>query len=444
MKIRRIISGIALAACFFQCGSAFSQADAGQQKISVEPPVIGPNAPQSENLPVQPPSDVKGWLLYTFDTSTYGPGGVPWPFSSYFVLKRIGNADAGKTFLSDLDTVSSFKVVPKNFAFILQPKLSPNDQYVIFKDGDRTSSFSSFSLRLYDLRARKLTTIELGDAVGYWPVSWSPNSRYVACLTGGFRFAFGPYVPPGLWVYDVQRQQSHLVIHNVNLIGNIAWTPQNTLLYSLPVMNYFKVFDFDPAGNRPAISLPLNASRPTPSPDGKWIAGLSFIKAKSKAASSNAGQTYLSLFSRKGGKSIVVVPIGDPRRTMLLWSADSSHLYRITRRYNSTTSMEVRFYEYALQSKSDKLIASFTNTDKDGLDEREEEPVFSPLQVSRDGHYLFFTLIQNTNKTQGGRLLYDEYLKALDLRTHLIKDICRIPQSGLDWQDASLPAPQVP
>jgi len=67
----------------------------------------------------------------------------------------------------------------------------------------------------------------------------------------------------------------------------------------------------------------------------------------------------------------------------------------------------------------------------------EERNRFTPLKVSRDGHYLFFLSIQNTNKTQNGRLLYDEYLKCLDLRTHLIQDIIRTSGSGMDWQEDS-------
>ena len=421
MKSIRIFLGIALAACFFSAFTAFSQAKSQQPEIVVEAPVIGTNAPQAKDLSSRPPSDVKGLLLYTFDTSTYGPGGVPWPFSSYFVLKQIGKAGSARTAALDLNQIRSFKVDPSRFEFIFQPKLSPNLQYVIFKAGDHTSSFSSFSLRLYDLRANKLTTMALGDAVGYWPVSWSPNSRYVAYFGGGFRFAFGTYVPVRLWAYDLQRQQSHLVSRSENLIGNIAWTPQNTLLYNLPAMR--GTFEFDPATDRPAVFLHINAPHPAPSPDGKWIASIR--------------QNTLSLFPRKREKIIRASFSGDPAKTALLWSADSRCLYRITRRHRSRSVIQAQFFAYSPSERSEKAIASFEYTNKDGQDDRNEEPIFSPLQVSRDGHFLFFAMIQNTGKTQNGRQLSDEYLKCLDLRTYRIQDICRIPASGLDWHDES-------
>jgi len=123
--------------------------------------------------------------------------------------------------------------------------------------------------------------------------------------------------------YDIKSQLSHLVVRNENLIDNIAWTPQNLLLVSLPGMKSSQSFEFDPRSNQRVNMLSLNASHPTPSPDGKWIAGFSAVNAKSNAAASNDRQISLSLFPYKGGKPTLVDHIANPDMITLLWSPDA-------------------------------------------------------------------------------------------------------------------------
>lgn len=449
--------------------------NANAATATVEKKVFGDQAPQGDNPQFYSPPKISGRLLYTFDTSLETNGGITWPWGNYFVIRRFGLPTTGTADIPP-DVIISNKVDSNTPAFILQPRFSTNGELVAFKLGDRTSSFSSFSLHIYNLKTQTIEKVDAPfDSIWYWPVSWSSNSRYISYFRGGYLLPLGGgYKPMELWVYDLQKHKSQFVVRHENLFRNTTWTQDNLLLYSLmPDRQELRegkllasLYSFDPSGNQTEAPIISDAVSPVASPDGKWVAAFSFGIIPSineidhprtengdknningaQEGENGRGEAYrnkqrsLMLFPRPEGKPVVVNSQADFHRTALMWSVDNLHLYRIVKLYSDDgKEVIVSIYDYALTSKEEKSIVSLTYVNVNGREADETEPLFNPLSVSHDGKFIFYTLIEATGKKKNNVALYDEYLKAIDIQSGEIVTVCRVQESGVDWYDESLP-----
>lgn len=197
---------------------------------------------------------------------------------------------------------------------------------------------------------------------------WSPNSQYIAYFREGI-LPPGNELPMELWIYNLQNHQQTFVVRHDELFHNVAWTPDNRLIYSLipePAAARKGVlaplFIVAPGTNNRAKVLLLDAILPTPSPDGQWIAAFSQGKAGDPKLHALHQQRLLRIFSTGNGEMITVNNHADFNFSALIWSNDSRHLYRATKDFTHYSDknqlIRVHVFDCDLASSKEKEIAS--------------------------------------------------------------------------------------
>ena len=283
------------------------------ESVTVNAPVpIAPTTPYNKPI-FNYPMGIKGRLAYTADTAIYGPGGLQWPWSLYFVIRQFGNQDKYKQVKAGLNLLASYQLHAPHHQFVIQPRLSPNGKYLAIKTGKFGDPNDTFFLHIFDFQTRKLEKVTAPKySIGYWPMFWSPNSQYIAYFREGI-LPPGNELPMELWIYNLQNHQQTFVVRHDELFHNVAWTPDNRLIYSLiPEPEAARkgvlapLFSFAPDTNTKAKVLLLDAILPTPSPDGHWIAAFSQGKAGDPKLHALHKQRLLRLFSADNGEMITV------------------------------------------------------------------------------------------------------------------------------------------
>lgn len=114
--------------------------------------------------------------------------------------------------------------------WLFDPQFSPDGRLLLFKYGNLHERYVGYDLYVWDLNARKMQRI---TRLVYHFVLWSPNGRYVAYVRGADADGNPAFSELQLYTYDITTKQEHLIVQNNGIRGGIAWTPQNTLLYSV-------------------------------------------------------------------------------------------------------------------------------------------------------------------------------------------------------------------
>jgi WD40 repeat protein len=398
---------------------------------------------------------ITGQMAFTHHTAEYGKGGYTWPWDNYFAVRQFPLQEKDQPIPAAQELVSFYKVTVQRPGYIVQPLFSPDGTMLAFKVGAYSSSFDRFTLHIYNINTHTLETIDAPyNSIYFWRALWSPDSRYLLYYRGGFRFPTPGETPPlELWAYDRQAKKSIFIARNAGLLGNVAWTAKNTILYSLTLDNSAN----GEAPIRADVLSPLyeynfttkqstkvleDAIRPTPSPDGKWIIAFGKRLIEEKTVGQQAkrwtSNRYLTLFSRQGEKPNVIREEVAPtiERTFLRWSPDSNICYRLTTLFKGINELQTSVSAIAVNTKQINPVCSFSfgNAGKRAQDEL--IPIFLPLRVSHDGRYLFFWLVQEDGANRQGLTLYDCYIKSIDIFKREVITIARVRENGgVDWLD---------
>jgi len=427
--------------------------------------------PQGDNLIYSSlPTGIKGIEVNIYEDAKYGDRGYEWPWSNYFIFRKVGNPVADNLkYLDNKQNVITYKVNVKANSFIIQPIFSPDGQNLILKMGDSTSSWASFSLYIYNMTLNKLEKIDTGNNVlSYWQLYWSPNCRYIAYYLGGVQYPSGDALPFELWLYDLDKHSSRLVVKGGNSIESVSWTHENKLLYTSTKINSHpnetvtqdsqklaRLYCLDPTNYNDSIFIYDDTVRQEESPDGNWIVAFSrkkevnFSEFKRNRVANKSGEDaykwsqnrFLTLYPQHGRDPIIVRSVSNEEclKSIIIWAPDSQHFYRITKRYIGKGKVRATIYEFNLEIHTEIEISTINYEDKYGNEADGEDPLLNPLSISHDNRYLLFSLNQISEyQPQKGLEYSDTYLKALDLITHEFITISRVKNlGGVDWYDLS-------
>ncbi len=125
----------------------------------------------------------------------------------------------------------------------------------------------------------------------------------------------------------------------------------------------------------------------------------------------------------------------------LLWMPDSRHLLVVERSFvegiAGAGTVFINIVNVDVETIETKPVCSFKYEVKPGMELTSDDSLFNPLKVSKDGKYLFFSLLQFEEPPYNGL-----FLKAINVQDGSITTMCRIGSvRGLDWHDESQPLP---
>lgn len=421
------------------------------QPVKVNAPLQGEQAKEAPGSRSNVERKYKGKLIYAFDTARYGAAGFAWPWSSYLVLQHmhgaIQDAGAGKKEW----TIASYEVETPIDTFLYEPQFSPDGEYVLFKVGNPFGSSGTYTPYLFNFITQKLQKVPVPhQRVGNRSILWSPDSRYIAYFQGAVAVPLrGGFLPSNLHIYSVETGKDRLIAGEEAVLNSVAWTPQNTLLYSvLPTSNPSSaskpakgietgdkdtlstrpdIYEVPAAGGQPKLVV-RDGYRPAVAPDGRWIAFFG-----SPDSDKSTGE-YLLLFNRtKQDRKAIQRRLDNI--SLLRWTPDSQYLIIITPVHKVNERVETRITEFNVSSGKERLIGVLEYGDK-LVNSDEARLAFRPLEVSNDGQFLFFELLGFGNDLENNGL----FLKAVDLRNGKIDTVARIGSvRRLDWHDESSP-----
>jgi hypothetical protein len=314
-----------------------------------------------------------------------------------------------------------------------------------------------YSIYLYDIANKTIKEIVSHNGISSsFPELWSPDDQYIAYFQFGlqeYQLAGSVHIddtPLELWVYDVKKQK-HILIKKDGLIGEIGWTTNNKLLYSVNAekigvkksITPLYLYDFSIA--KPHKIISPDAVSPIISSNGKWMAAYSksndginlkglthasLLKAKVNKTS------ILKLFPMDGGKPIVIDK--NINNAKFRWSPDSKYLYCITHFPKGRIEITNKLLKYSIGAKSITNVFIF---EIPIFDSSNENPYpFQLLSVTNDGKYLLFANHNVVEKKYHG---FDFYVlrkfNAVSLDTGNVINIANIEGfSNIDWHDESV------
>ena len=444
--------------------SEFSRA-AAQARLA-EPPVIegtpsysllapeyGNAAEQGDHATFYKQPGITGRAIYATDRAKWQgqqfAAGIPLFLVVHSFGQPFGEANLFR------DPITSFRVTSIQDDFLVQPTFSPDGRHVAYRLGDNSSEYGAYTLHICDLSTRQVITIETPENSVYtWPVYWSHDGRFLAYFRGGNPIPFGGRNQLELWVFELQTLKNTRVAADGNLLDNIAWTPDNRIMYSIIPMptemakgKMAFCFLYDPSRKRATVKVLDDAIHPTPSPNGKYVAAFSNCSTPYKERQRNdtkgsllskpGQQRTCRLFPTTGEQSIIIHPTADFHDSYLLWAADSSEVYRVKLLQLTETRVRAEIYDYAVKTKIEKRVGIIEYTDQVPDAAR---PTFTPLCVSKDNTRLFYSLLEEGDTMYEGRKLWFSTLNYIEIATGKASIICRVRYSGpVDWYDASTP-----
>jgi dipeptidyl aminopeptidase/acylaminoacyl peptidase len=418
---------------------AFSQQQEPKPSITLQ---AMQDVPDNKSLrEITSSADFNGTLVYGDFAPLPSPNGPKWtPF-----LKT------SKTGIDDRPSaVSAFRVNgTNNEAF--DPQFSPDGKLVMFKVGVVGESHSYYQLCFWN---RATNQVQMGpNNLNYLNVYWSPDSNYVAYISGGdIEGNEAPRDPLRLYIYDVKARQSHFVAQNP-MAKIMAWTQQNTLMYNVkqqeqpeakntPKRSYLA--DVYVASTNGKSNLFLkNAFDPRPSPDGKKVAFFAWPEpdTSKKANEKSQVQSQLGLYSydREQKKRTLLRPTFSRLRFVgMRWMPDNRHLVTLeTLSQSPQAKVQVEIID-TVDSTTKKVVVLQAN-DFQAIGPRiETQPQFQPLEVCDNGKQLFIKVSEIVG-IDSPLFIEEKSLQAINLDTGRVIVVAKVRSSlGIDWHSANV------
>jgi hypothetical protein len=431
-----------------------SSVDTSDSLLKLRPPVIGRVDDDPGQSLVDFPSTLRGKLVYAITVNTL-------PFRRYFVLHSVSltsqtQGEAIVTYPVE-ETVPSVKE-------IFSPQFSPDGRYILFKYGATGDRYSTYDLYLWDLQKRHLQRVTKQSLSSPF-VLWSPDGTFIAYIRGSD--ADGSPLADHtlqLYTYNLHTGKEHLIVRNDGVRNSVAWTPQNTLLYStLPAQEQKNgqeetnaktnrtpirpgVHESSAAGGEVHL-LVKDAYRPVVSPDGQWI--VFFGSEDPNQAQplyrgwwSNPHETSLSVIKRDGSgrKALNRESYTYP---VILWMSDSKRFLTIkTRPQKSGAEAQIR--EWNIVTGRQKDVAVLHAKDSVELSRGDALPYFVPLGISKNDSFLLVA-VQEIGRSNRGALVVQPSIQVIDLNRGTASTVYKWGQGTIpDWHDESTSAIMAP
>lgn len=419
-----------------------------------------------------------GRLVHAFSISK---GHLP----SYLALHTIhGPADEYHLPEGVLNTTLTYlvkrsKQEEEGYSTVFDPQFSPNGRYILFKYGEPTSMNGTFNLYVLDTETSKLK-LASPESLTYRFVSWSPDNRYIAFITGGdaegniTQVMLGrvEYTGPlKLYVCDWRTGNLRLVASNDTLRGPFSWVRPHTLFYgvlpkideeNLPKSNKSvhlidkstKILPQRPDIFRYSIEtgksllVTHDGYRPTSSLGGQWIAFYGSehpdkpLPLRTDWENDPQGAA-LSIAHSDGTNRIALNQEGETY-PFVFWLPDNRHLLTIQQiRYGIKAQAEIK--EWDVETQRFRVVCTVEAHDFKPIPRTTIEPQFLPLQIAQDGTTLFLisTEVIGHDPDLPADTPYDisrHSLEAIDLHSGKITTIAQtIGALGVDWHEDTAP-----
>lgn len=401
---------------------------------------------------------VQGQLVYAYDNATYGAGGLQWPWDNVIVFR---DAHSKPT------RVKAQSVFRKKYDFVFNPRWM-SDGSLLFGIGDVISSYGTY--QLVHLNPRTNSVEVLKPELSWKQFFPSPSARYVAYVEGAQAVPIDGPTPASLHVYDFQTHTDRKIGDKEPLLGSIAWTPDDKLLFSFVPERSPTPPTLAPTlrsrGNirqlHPAILqenqetgevspfIP-DAFLPSVSPDGQWITYLSVVgplpppkdvglsKVVPNSTLSQQQDTLYLMLAKRDGSKKWLLRANAQNYAATVWFPDSSGLIVCNRslagRQADNSIIEVSISRCRLNTPEaePKLerIGSLHYVAPDGTELSADDLLLRPICVTRDGHSLILELVQQVGAPEPGLTL-----KAFDLQSGQEETLARIGSvRHLDWRE---------
>lgn len=397
-----------------------------------------------------PTPDFRGDLVFASDNADYTAAGFVWPWENNLNFAS-PNAPSAQT----------YDVTTAKWDFIYSPQWLKEN--VLFKTGDPNSSYGTYQLIYWNRAKSEFVTV--AQKLSWRLVLTSPSGRYVSYVKGAQPIPLrGGVTAASLRTFDLQTQEEKVWGHGEPLLGNSSWTPDDTLLFSLARDSVEEkersdeakldktlvwrpsIYEADPATGDAKV-LVTDAIRATVSPNNQWMTFVSFNdpsppKEKTEIQPDptlpNSKPSAFLVMARRNGSQPQLVSTSIRGGFSLLWASDSQSFVVCETRYagaaeDKKSLMRVTVSRYVLATKEFKRIATLSYTAFPGTDLSEDDRLWRPIQITRDGNYLVGELLQLGPSSMPENGLF---LKAVNLSTGEVEDWAKVKSvRGLDWKD---------
>ena len=343
------------------------------------------------------------------------------------------------------------------------PALSPDRKTLMFEVGNLSTLHGGYTICLWDFSKRSIVIGK--ELVAFPDVVWSPDSSYIGYFVGGDKSGrwSDPNYPPHLHILNVKTGEVQIIPNQVG-VTSWAWTNTGTLLFtrfegeSLPPQSQQKsdIFEFTPQSKTSTILL-QNASRPSPSPDNRWVAFVSSEVIPMDNADPKSQSPLLkqcALYDRQTHRIFrAMAPIEDAVQSYL-WDAASQHLFsfQVTnsdmkdgKQIKHCAVKVVEIAKFTLVGDDISSLNWNKITEFDCVANQANSTIdVSTLQITRDGRALIYKIVERLRNDQGSII---ESVNALNLTSGQSEVLFRKSSDldtsvGFSWTE--LPASAVP
>ena len=395
-------------------------------------------------------ANFKGELVFASDNAIYTAAGFEWPWENTLNFAS-----------SNLPSAQTYEITAARGDFVYSPQWLKEN--ILFKAGDPNSSYGTY--QLIDWNRTKGEFVTVAKNLSWRLVLTSSSERYVSYIKGAQPIPLrGGVTKASLRTFDLQTQEEKRWGDGEPLLGHSSWSPDDKLLFSLARdsaeekerSNQAKadpnfvwrpsIYEADPATGNTKV-LVRDAVRAKVSPDDQWMAFVSFnnpliLEDKKQiqpdpTLPSSKSSTFL-VIARRDGSQPQLVSTSIRNGFSLLWAPDSQSFFVCDTRYAGTAkgkknSMQVTVSQYVLSTKEFKRVATLSYTAYPGTDLSEDDRLWRPIQITKDGRYLVSELLQLGPWSLPENGLF---LKAVNLSTGEVETWAKVKSvRGLDWRE---------
>ena len=340
-------------------------------------------------------------------------------------------------------------------AALFRPQLSPDGRHLLFMYG--TAQYGNpYDMFTLDITSNQVKRIAEQPALPY--VSWSPDSSCVAWVNQGeadgsllLRNRQGK--APALFLFNQRTGRQDQIADEIVDIAPLAWIAPHKLVYSLPPKEgeLPNIYGFSVETGKSSLLI-KEGFRPSPSPDGRWIAFFGPDAPPPK------DPFFLSSWrTGPGGWALTVVATDGSKRIelgrqgglypMIVWLPDNQRFLTITplRKkigggpYNRIGMAEVK--EWNIQTQKWRLVATLTAPGYvEGVDEA-GYALFRALPIV-DNQNLWVVIEEPVSEAiYGADVMRNFYLQSIHLESGTVTSIAELKNaSGVDWHSIEPPA----
>lgn len=390
-------------------------------------------------------------------------------YPTYLILHEL------KSLASDDVSTLTFPVTrPKPlYEVVWEPQFSPDGRYIVFKYGVPTSFDLPYALFVFDTVTQELRQVTSQD-VSYNQISWSPDGKYIAYITGGdalgdvnsIRGDETLYTGPlRLVVCEWRTGRKQVVATNDALRGPLKWTAPHTLVYSAletqlvgtSQQEYSKlqtekkpttslrhlrpnVYGYSIEEGRSRL-LFEDGFRPTPSQNGEWIA---FFGSETPKVAPTLKEDWLDnpvgmalSVIKKDGSERTALNLEEGTYPFVNWLPDGKHLLTIKQiKFGKLGRAQIK--EWNIETGKFRIVAELTAEDFKSVPRSAADPQFLPLYLSSDGQQLVVAVSEAVGRdpllSTGMLLLSKTTLQNININSGVVKPIAHtFGDSGLDW-----------